>query len=228
MNLTDAVKKVLKTKSKSIIKNFWKDDLIVIFGEVGEDILTLGRVGKNSLQSLKRQNVKVSITRILTTGQDTVTLFKVVPGRVKDGFRYFRDDFLEALDQAEDSRQKTTFIAKTLGALVSMSIPGFYQINKTKKTFTVKKIRNQNVFVQYIFFQLVFKVTQLITYRFLEALEEELTNENDLGNIRYLKGLITGGNNNYVHLQEMEKPQQGDPSFEILERFKHFIMTGER
>jgi|SRR5690606_37361975 len=228
MNLTDAVKKVLKTKSKMILQNFWRDDLIVIFSEVGEDILSLGRVGKSSLLHLKKSNPKNSVVKILTTGKDVVVLFKVVPQRVKEGFKYFKQDFLEELEKLENSRQKSTFIIKTMGALVSMALPGLYKVRKTKKSFVVKNLKSKNAFVQFVFYQLAFKVTQLITYRFLEALEEELTDENDLKNIRYFKSLITGGSHNYERLNELEKSKSGDPGFEILERFKHFIMTGER
>lgn len=228
MNLSDGVKKVLKTKSKTILHNFWKDDLIIIFKEVSEDVFSLGREGKKVFLNFKNANLKTSVSKVLFTGKDVLIIFKVVPQRVKQGFKFFKDDFLEELEKQQDSKQKTKFTLKTIGALVSLSIPQVYQFKKAKKTFSVKNIKNQNAFLQLIFYQVAFKVVQLVTFRFLEALEEELTNESDIKNIRYFKSLITGGNTDLNQLKNFEEPAPGDPSFRILESLKHFIMTGER
>lgn len=228
MNLSDGVKKILKTQSKTILHNFWKDDLIIIFKEVSEDVFSLGREGKKVFLNFKNANLKTSVSKVLFTGKDVLIIFKVVPQRVKQGFKFFKDDFLEELEKQQDSKQKTKFTLKTIGALVSLSIPQVYQFKKAKKTFSVKNIKNQNAFLQLIFYQVAFKVVQLVTFRFLEALEEELTNESDIKNIRYFKSLITGGNTDLNQLKNFEEPAPGDPSFRILESLKHFIMTGER
>lgn len=227
MNLVESIKKVLKTKSQIIFTRLWKEDLLIIFKELGEDLIGFARVGKTSLSSLKGSGIKAGALKIINTGPDVIKVFKVLPKRIKLGFLNFKDDFLIELDKLPSQKEKTVFCMKVMGALVSMSLPSFYKAKKTKRGFSIDGLKNKSAFIQFVIAQLGFKISQLIIFRFLEAVEEELTSPSDLENIRYFKMLITGGTKNYSKLEEIESPQEGDPSFRILENLKHFIMTGE-
>lgn len=227
MNLAESIKVVLKTRSQIIFKNFLKEDLIIIFKEMGGDLLTLSRVGKSSVSSLRGSGFKKSIARVVSTGSDTILIFKLLPKRIKQGFFKFKEDFLVELEKLPTQKEKTVFCIKVVAALVSMSIPRIYMARKTPKKFSFSGIKNRNAFTQFIVTQIGFKFSQIIIFRFLEAVEDELTEPEDLKTICYFKDLITGGSHNYKKLEEMDLPAPGDPSFQLLENLKQFIMTGE-
>jgi hypothetical protein len=217
MNLADSVKKVLKTRSHHIFHDFWRDDLKNIVQDIASDIARLGRSGASTINAIKNSGFKFSIKETVDSGADALLIFKVLPSRVREGFKRFKDEFIIELDKLPDQKQKTLFCLKILGALTSFTIGAFYNIKKGKADFALSGLKRRNAFTQFIVAELVFKISQVFIYRFLSEVEHELSAPEDLKNVRYFKTLISTGS-------PVESDE--DQSFILIDNLKRFIMTG--
>jgi hypothetical protein len=217
MNLADSVKKVLKTRSHHIFHDFWKDDLKNIVQDIGSDMARLGRSGASTINSIKNSGFKFSIKETIDSSTDALLIFKVLPSRVKEGFRRFKDEFIIELEKLPDQKQKTLFCIKIIGALTSFTIGAFYNIKKGKADFALSGLKRRNAFTRFIVAELVFKISQVFIYRFLSEVERELSAPEDLKNVRYFKKLISTGS-------PIESDE--DQSFILIDNLKRFIMTG--
>ena len=227
MNLADSVKKVLKTRSHHIFHDFWRDDLKSIVQDIASDVARFGRSGASTLSNIKKSGFKFSFKETVDSSADALLIFKVLPSRVKEGFRRFKDDFIYELEQLPDQKQKTIFCIKIIGALTSFAVGAFYNIKKGKADFALSGLRRRNAFTRFIVAELIFKISQVFIYRFLSEVERELTTSDDLKNIRYFKKLISSGapmDSVKVESGDVEIP--GDQSFVLIENLKRFIMTG--
>jgi hypothetical protein len=226
MNLADSMKNVLKHKSH-IFTNFWKEDLMQIFTEVGHDFGDMIKNSGSSFKKLKENGVKVSAHEFMDSASDTILIFKVLPSRIKDGFHYFKEDLTSELEIQTDQKQKTIFSLKVIGALTGFTLGVIYNVKKGKSSdFSLKGLRRSNAFTQFIVAEIVFKVTQLIIQRFLIELEKEVTEPDDLKHIVYFRELLT--NREKVDETALQLPANGDRAIEIVDNLKKYIMTGKR
>jgi hypothetical protein len=188
----------------------------------------MAKSGSNSFHKLKENGVKVTAKDIWESGTDTLVLFKVLPARVKLGFAYFKDDLIYELDHLPDQKQKTIFSLKVIGALSSFTLGIIYNVNKGKTDFSMKGLKRRTGVTQFIAAEIIFKISQLFVYRFLNELEKEVTVPEDLKNIRYFKDLVSSRAQMDTSSEYHEPLIEGDPAITIVENLKHFISTGNR
>jgi hypothetical protein len=228
MNLADSVKKVLKSKSQNIFSDFWKDDLKTIIMDIAHDVTRMGKATGRSFKNIKKLGVKTSFKEMLDSGADTLLIFKVLPGRVKAGFLKFKEEFIQELEIQPDQKQKAIFSLKVIGALTSFALGTIYSVKKGKTDFTLKGLKRRNAFTQFIVAELVFRISQVFIHRFLSELEKEVSDPEDLKNIRYFKELIAGRSQvENEDNSENEIIVTSDRSIEMVEALKQFIMTGK-
>lgn len=223
MNIAESVKYVLKNKSQNLFTDFWKDDFKNIFLELGQEVKDFYHSSKSSIKNLKKDGVKVSFRDFYEGSVDALSIFKVLPKRMKDGFSQFKEDFITSLEELPDPKQKTIFCVKVFAALSSFALGSFYSIKRGRTDFSLPGLKKRNAFTQLLVAELVFKVTQLFIQRFLSEIEKEVTEPEDLKNIKYFKDLIADKSKYEEVINE-----ESDKSMAIVEDLKNYIMHGER
>lgn len=228
MNLADSMKKILKSNGQNIFTDFWKDDFKTILLDVGRDIAHMAKSSAGSFRDMKKNGIKITAKEMYESASDTLLIFKVLPGRVSQGFVLFKEQLIQELDSQPDQKQKTIFSLKVIGALTSFTLGTIYNIKRGKTDFSFKGLKRRNVITQFIVAEVVFKISQVFIHRFLSELEKEVSDPEDLKNVRYFKGLISDRSKADANHTEGETPKEFDRSIEIVDALKHFIMTGKK
>lgn len=228
MNLADSMKKILKSKGNNIFSDFWKDDLKMILKDVGQDFAHMAKSGANSYHDVKKNGIKITAKEMYDSATDTLLIFKVLPRRVSEGFSHFKEDLVYELDTQPDQKRKTVFSLKVIGALTSFTLATIYNIKRGKTDFSFTGLKRRNAITQFIVAELVFKMSQVFISRFLTELEKEVSDPEDLKNVRYFKDLISDRSKADEGLIKNEVPIEHDRAIEIVEALKRFIMTGKR
>ena len=229
MNLADSVKYVLKTKSQNMFQEFWREDLTNFFKESKSDISHFFKSSRDQFNKLRHGGAKVSAKEMLESASDALTIFKVIPRRVKEGFAYFKEDFVEELDKKTDQKQKTIFCLKIMGALSSFVVGAVYNFKIGKSDLTFVGIRTKNAFTQFLVAELIFKISQVVIVKFLTEVEKQMEDPDELNNIRYFKTLLSDRDKIESEREKLgELPDANDPSIIIVDELKNYIMTGKR
>lgn len=229
MNLADSVKFVLKRKSQNIFTEFWREDIKSLLVQGRNDISHLFKSGSSPKQLAKKAGINFSVKDILESSFDILTIFKVTPGRVKEGFVQFKDDFMNELEAQPDQKQKTIFSLKVIGALSSFGVGMFYSMKKGKTDFKLPGIKAKNAFTQFLLTEIVFKISQVFIVRFLTEVEAQMSNQDELKHIRYFKALVSDRTQMLAKDGVVEHPiEPDDRAIEIVEDLKNYIMTGKR
>lgn len=227
MNLADSMKKILKSSGQNIFTDFWKDDLKTILKDVGRDIAHMAKSSAGSFRDLKKNGIKITAKEMVESAADTLLIFKVLPGRITEGFAQFKDQLIQELENQPDQKQKTLFSLKVIGALTSFTLGTIYNIKRGNTDFAFKGLRRRNAITQFIVAELVFKLSQVFIHRFLSELEKEVSDPADLKNVRYFKDLISDRSKAELD-PGVEMPPGPDRAIEIVDDLKHFIMTGKK
>lgn len=229
MNLADSVKLVLKNKSQSIFSEFWKEDLSHLLGETKGDISGLIRNGSEHLRYLKTAGVKGALKELVDSGFDAVTILRVIPSRVKNGFFQFRNEVIDELDRQSTQKQKTLFILKILGALSRFAIGVFYNLKIGNADLSFVGLKRRNAFTQLLIAELVFKISQIFILRFLVEVEKHLTDPDELNNLRYFKALFADRDKLESERENLEAQlTTDDRAILLVDDLKRFIMTGQK
>lgn len=225
MNLADSLKHVLKHKSQHILSDFWNRDLKIILTSFSNDISQLYKTSSASLKNIRQGGVKFSFKEVSDSLTDAFLIIKVLPGRIKEAFIFFKDDLLQELENQSDAKSKAIFSFKILGALTSFTLGIIYNVKRGQTEFNLKGLKRRNAFTKFIVAELVFKITQHFLQRFLQELEKDLTEPEDLKNVKYFRQLL----NDRVEIPEDEDSDEtGDKSIEMVEEFRNYILTGKR
>ena len=225
MNLADSLKHVLKNKSQHILSDFWTRDLKIILTSFGNDISQMYKSGASSLKTIKESGVKFSVKEIGDSLTDAFLILKVLPGRIKDAFVFFKEDLLSELELQSDPKSKAIFSFKILGALTSFTLGVLYNVRRGQTEIKLKGLKSRNAFTKFIVAELIFKITQHFFQRFLEELEQELSDANDIKNVRYFRQLLSDRS----EMPDSEEgPEANDKAIKIVEDFKNYIYTGKR
>lgn len=225
MNLADSLKHVLKNKSQHILSEFLNRDLKIILSNFGDDISKMYKSGKSSLKNLKNDGLKMSFKEMGESITDAFLILKVMPGRIKEAFVYFKEDLLVELEQQSDPKGKALLSFKVLGALTSFILGVIYNVKRGQTEFSMKGLKHRNAFTKFIVAELIFKITQHFFLRFLQELEQELTDPDDLKNVRYFRQLLS---DETQPGEESFDSDGGDRAIEMVEDFKNYILTGKR
>lgn len=229
MNLAESMKHVLKSQTSAIFSSFWKDDVKLILADVKKDFGRMRKAGSEKIKQIREQTVFQTLGDVKDSALDTVTVFKVMPQRIKGGFAHFSDEFIQELERLPEQKQKALFSIKVLGALTGSTVSAFYGLRKTGGNVAVTGLRLRSAFAHYLVSEVVFKVSQVFLLRFVSEVEKVLTDENDKKNLRYFKDLLS----DKKRLEEAQgnsesEIEPGDKALEIVENLRHFILTGDK
>lgn len=228
MNLADSMKKILKNNGQNIFTDFWKDDLKTILIDVAGDIAHMAKSGVGSFRDLKKNGIKITAKEMIESASDTLLIFKVLPGRVSQGFIQFKEQLIRELDNQPDQKKKTIFSLKVIGALTSFTLGTIYSIKRGKTDFAFTGLKRRNAITQFMVAEIVFKLSQVFIQRFLTELEKEVSDPEDLKNVRYFKDLISDRSKADADYVPGDVPKESDRAIEIVDALKHFIMTGKK
>lgn len=228
MNLADSLRSVLKNKSHHIFTDLWKEDVANILRDIGSDIAQVAKSGAKSFKDIKNHGIKLNLKETLESGADALLILKVLPGRVKDGFHFFREDLADEIEKLTDGKQKKIFVLKVFGALTSFTVGSIYSVKKSAGEFSLKGLRRKNAFTQFIIAEIIFKLSQLFIHKFLNEVEKLVTDEEDLKNVRYFKELISDRAQMEASAENMEDLEPSDPAIRIVENLRNYVMTGKR
>lgn len=225
MNLADSVKYIFKNKSSHFVKELWKEDLKTIATDVTNDVTYFMRKAPSSLKSFKNKKPRINAREFFESSADMLLILKVFPGRIKRGFGFFKDDFLDELEKFPDQKQKTIFVLKVFGAISSFSLGAFYNLKIGKTDFALVGLRRRNAFTRFLVAELIFKISRRMMQRFLNELEILVTEKDDLNHVRYFKELLADRTKALEVIKEAPL-EQGDRAIEIVESLKTYIMKG--
>jgi hypothetical protein len=219
MNLGEAMTHVLRTKGQTIIHSFWKEDLVSIVGDVISDGTKFLRGGKSKLASF---SIKELPGNILEASMEIIDIARVMPGRIKKGLLFFRSEMINELDQRSDAREKAVFSLKVLGVLLSSSAAAFYNMKSAKREISLGKLRIRSALAQFLIAELVLRSFRSFLHRFMTELEKELTEDDDLVQVRYFRKLLETGEEH-----ENSSVTEDDPAFKLVDRLKKIIVDGD-
>lgn len=210
MDLSQAMKYVLKNRSANILSDFKKNDLKKIsqesFGLLADKRITHP---KHALKGLR--SMFAGLVHILNG----------FPGRVKKGFTILKNEFLYELEKMPEQKDKTMFCLKFIGALSRMSLGSIYDL-KTLKLGGKSKY----TLLQMMLIGICLEAIKMILVRFLDEVEKVMTNSDEIKTIRYIKKMI------WTHNPEPEMDwgpsQDNDRVFIMVENFKQFILHGDK
>lgn len=217
MNLADSIKLVLKSNN-SAISLFFKEDLTSIVSDFKMSWMEIFSNSKNLLIEIRKHGLTPTLLEVGASFKSLVIIFKFLPKRITDGLNFFKEDFLEEIDNCEDPKEKTIVSLKVLGALTHLSILTFYEIKKGNLSLKIKGLGAFNKITNIIVAELIFKITTSFVLRLMDAVDQNLDNKEGEKQFRYFRQLIL----------KKELDQNVDSSVQIVEKFKKYIMTGER
>ena len=221
MNLSESIRHVLKNESSNVFKNLWKEDVKTVLVSVKDDFQGFYSSGNSFFQNVKNEGIKSSFEDAKGTVKESLHMLRVLPVRIRKGFKFFKEDFAAELDALEDSKEKTVFSLKVIGALTSYTLTGLYGVRKAKSDLKMPGFSPKKSFTKFLMAELIFKITQLFMLRFLEEVEKNDLDQDDLKKISYFKHLMLN--------PEASSNQEGqDEAIEIVDKLKYYILSGER
>lgn len=223
MNLSESILHVLRKESASVFKTLWKDDVKNVLVSIRRDFVEFYGSGHEFVRSLKKEGVKSTWKEARESLSETVDLIKVLPLRIRKGFQYFKDDFIEELENRPDPKEKTVFSLKVIGALTSYTLSGLYGVKKARTELRAPGLSQKKIFTKFLMAEIIFKVTQLFVLRFLEEVEKQELGNEDLKRISYFKNLLANPD-----AAEKEADLHQDEAIEIVDKLKYYILSGER
>jgi len=184
--------------------------------------------GVSSVKNIKHHGFKFNFKETLESGADALLILKVLPERIREGFKHFNYDFHDELEKIPDPKLKKIFVLKVFGALTSFTIGSIYSVKKSATEFSMKGLRRRNAFTQFIIAEIIFKLSQMFFHKFLNEVEKLVTDEEDLKNVRYFKDLVSDRSQMQENAEEMQDIEDTDPAILVVQNLKSYIMTGKR
>lgn len=209
MSLTKSMKHIFIKKNHSTIKQFLTSDIKKFLQEIERD--------PRLFQLVK--DIKISALDILE-------IMRVVPARIKTAYKLFKNDLLNELHSIPDSKHKTLFGLKVVGALSSFSV-GTFVTAKNSKLGMFPGIKKQNLATQLLIAHIILKVTHALVLHLIDELEENITDEEELKTLRYFRMILTNPAE-WDKFQDTNQLNENDEAFKIVNSFKNYLMTGQR
>lgn len=221
MNLTESMIYVFKNKSHHIFSGFLRDDSKFILKEFKNDLVDFFKTSKSTFSSLSTVGFKKILIEAKDSIIETSSILGTMPKRVVNGFKIFKDDFLNELEDLPDQKQKAIFCMKVIGSLSGFAMVALAGIRKTKG----KGLTRHSVSA---FFkaEIIFRLSQLLILRIFNELEQKMTNETDLENLNYFRSILTGNKTN--NAEAANSPIFKDESVIIVEKLKDYIFQDFR
>lgn len=212
MNLAESMKYVLKNKTQNILSSLIKEDL--------------KNLVKNST-NIKRFSLKDSFTEVKGSLLTTALLIKAIPQRINEGFRIFSLELMQELDKLPDQKQKTMFCMRVLAGLSKFALSSAYDVGfGDAKLLGFGKVKN--VYSRVLVSKLLFKSIQAFIIKFIEEIEKEITDPNELKNLQSFRTIVLDDSGNAIDKFFEGVTDPDDRAFMIVDNFKRFILTGEK
>lgn len=222
MNIAESMKAILKDKTH-IFTDYWKEDIKLVLEEVSKDFFHMASSGKETIKNLRHNGMQFSFKDVKEAASDVFVILKFLPGRIVTGIHYFKEDLTKEMEEQPDQKHKTVFVLKVLGALTSFTLGTLYQVKRGQVEFSIRGLKNRNLVTQFIFAEILFKLTSLFVHRLLNELDEHVSTDEEKENIAYFRQLLARRTEN-----EEESVHDPDHAIQIVENLKNYIMTGER
>ena len=216
MNLAESLKHVLKNKSQKIITLIIKEDL--------KNISFLKNIKKYKSRDFSLKN---SIVEIKDSIQGTILVFRVLPTRLKLGLSFFSQDLLCELEKLPDQKKKTIFSLKVLAGISRFALSSAYDLGVGESKL-VRIGKSRNLITNIIITKVIFKTMKAFILRLTAEMEKEITDADDLQMLQNFVNMVQDDSLNAIDKLFMGMTESGDEAFTIVERFKKYILTGQR
>lgn len=216
MNLSESLRHVLKHKSQNILTLIIK-----------EDVKNFSFFEK--LRKFKRHDfsLKNSVGEFKNSLETTVLLFKVLPKRIRNGFRLFAQDLLKELELLPDQKKKTIFSLKVLAGISQFALSSAYDLGVGESKL-LRIGKSKNLVTNIIISKIMFKTIQAFIIRLITEMEKEVTDAEELKVLQNFRKMILDDSVNAIDKFFDSMTVPGDQAFTIVENFKRYILTGER
>ena len=216
MNLNESLRHVLKHKSQNILTLIIK-----------EDIKNFSFFEK--LRKYKRHDfsLKYSVDEFKNSIGSTVLIFKVLPNRIRNGFRLFTQDLLRELELLPDQKKKTIFSLKVLAGISQFALSSAYDLGVGESKL-LRIGKSKKLMTNMIISKIMFKTIQAFIVRLVTEMEKEVTDVEELKILQNFRNMILDDSVNAIDKFFDSMTVPGDQAFTIVENFKKYILTGER
>ena len=216
MNLAESLKHVLKNKSQKIITLIIKEDL--------KNISFFNNIKKYKSQDF---SLKKSFVEIKDSIQGTVLVLRVLPSRLKMGLSFFSQDLLCELDKLPDQKKKTIFSLKVLAGISRFALSSAYDLGVGDSKL-VRIGKSKNLITNIIITKVLFKTMKAFILRLTSEMAKEITDADELQMLQNFVNMVQDDSLNAIDKLFVGITESGDQAFTIVERFKKYILTGQR
>ncbi len=200
---------VFKNKSHDIFAGYFKNDINLILKDIGHDVFVFIKTSPDKIKN------RPTVKEVRLAIKETLITIKIIPKRVTEGFRIFREDFLNELEKIADQKHKTIFCIKVIGALSTFVLGNLAGLRGQDRRLSPTSL------VKFVQTLVVFRLTQILLLRIINEVQSSLKNEDDLKNLNYFRSLLTDS-------KDLKTPlSHEDEAILIVEKLKKYILTGE-
>ncbi len=209
MDLSEAVRHVLKNNGQTLLTGFLKEDLKALFLHIKHEVHEF--IKSASLRSGSYVDFKKGAA-------EGVAILAVLPGRTKTAFKDFREGFIGELDRIDDPKEKTVFSIKVIGGFSNFVARAVYELRKGK---TLKK----TALGQFLMTELAVRLCQLFVARFISEVAKHVTDPEELKRLRAFKKILSAEHGHQV--DDATLSGEKDRAQQLVDNFKNYIMTGK-
>ncbi len=223
MSLNQSMKNVFKNKGQHLLTSFMKEDVKNIIKDVVADLVVLAK----KRNSIKEFSLKHSLQDFRSNVQDTAILLRVIPQRINNGLRIFMTEFLHDLESLPDQKERTVYSMKVLAALSKFAFSSAYELSFIGGPKLLGFGKSRGTYSNLIMSRLLYKSIQVFLVRFIEEVEKDVVDQEELKNLQSFKEIVLDDAGNAVDKFFDGMVDPGDKAFALVENFKNYIFTGE-
>lgn len=223
MKISESMKFVLKTKSQSIFSSLVKEDFKEIIKGFAGDIVSF----RPKKEAIRNFSFKDSFIEIKSSVQGTAILFKEIPRRLNEGFRIFQQELMDELDKLTDQKQKTMFCMRVLAGLSKFALSSAYDVGLGDRKILGFKGNYKKVMTHAVASKLMYKTIQAFIIRFIQEVEKEISDPEELKSLQSFKDVILDDSGNAIDKFFDGVTDPNDRAFIIIDNFKNYVRTGE-
>jgi hypothetical protein len=223
MNLSESVKFVLKNKAQNIFQVMVKEDLKNSIKEIPSNIAAFT---KYSNRAIRRFSVKESLSEVKSSIYGTALLVKVIPQRTNEGMKIFFQSFITELEQLTDPKERTVFCMKVMAGLSKFALSTAYDVGLGD----IKLLgfgRSRVTYSRAIVAKIIFKTLQSFIIRFIDEVEKEIENPEELNQLEGLKKIVLDDSGNAIDKFFEGVTDPHDRAFKLVDDLRNYILTGE-
>jgi hypothetical protein len=223
MSLSQSMKNVFKTKGQHLLSAFMKEDVKKIVKDVVADVVVLTK----KRNSIREFSLKHSLQEFRANVQDTAVLLRVIPQRISNGLRIFMTEFIHEMETLPDQKERTVYSMKVLAALSKFAFFSAYELGFSGAPKLLVLGKSRGMYSNLIMSRLLYKSIQAFLVRFIEEVEKDVVDPEELKNLQSFKDIVLDDAGNAVDkfFEGMVDPD--DKAFALVENFKNYIFTGE-